>query len=262
MRSYPDGLANIFLDTLISIYRRNRTARTLALIASPTAIVLLLMSSYGVFRTLIPVTTSVWFLSAAPILLALTLVPLSAALLSFAPERKTIQEKIDAAEAKVESQPEKIRPAWDLARITLEAYFARNLSQSNYIFWLSVGVMLVGFGIIAWSVTQAVGRPETMLPAIIAGVAGVITEFIGATFLFVYRSTIRESADYFRALERMTVVGMALTILDTMPDTAGPDDYKHSTKTRMIDTLVKHAYEGGAISRSLPSETSKKSKSD
>src|ERR1041385_9143854 len=58
------------------------------------------------------------------------------------------QKKIEAAESKVQAEPEKAKPAWDLARATLEAYFDRNLSQVASIFWLSVAVMTVGFGTI------------------------------------------------------------------------------------------------------------------
>src|SRR5687768_10851347 len=78
-------------------------------------------------------------------------------------ERKLREEnkaKIAAAESKVEKEPEKAKPAWDLARATLEAYFNRNLSQINSIFWLSVVVMFLGFGIIVWGVLQAINRPE------------------------------------------------------------------------------------------------------
>jgi predicted small secreted protein len=49
---------------------------------------------------------------------------------------KKSRENILRAESKVEAEPEKVKPSWDLARITLESYFNRNLSQVTYIFWL------------------------------------------------------------------------------------------------------------------------------
>src|SRR5690349_4272891 len=66
------------------------------------------------------------------------------------------RERISQAENKVEKNPEKAKPAWDLARVTLESYFNKNLSQVSAIFWLSVFVMLVGFGIIIWGITLAI----------------------------------------------------------------------------------------------------------
>src|SRR5208282_5367488 len=57
-------------------------------------------------------------------------------------------ERVREIEAKVEKHPEQARFAWDLARAKLEAYFDRNLNQVNLIFWVSIAVMTVGFGLI------------------------------------------------------------------------------------------------------------------
>jgi len=101
------------------------------------------------------------------------------------------REKLREAESKSEKEPENSKYAWDVARVTLESYFNKNLSQVSQIFWLSVLVMFIGFGIIIWGITQAIQQPNSSLPAVITGLAGVITELIGATFLFIYRSTIQ-----------------------------------------------------------------------
>ncbi|MGZ3643806.1 MAG: TRADD-N-associated membrane domain-containing protein, partial [Ktedonobacteraceae bacterium] len=53
-------------------------------------------------------------------------------------------------------------------------------------------------------------------PALIGALAGIITEFIGATFLFIYRSTVQQAANYMKTLERINSVGMATKILDTI----------------------------------------------
>ena len=151
-------------------------------------------------------------------------------------------EKIALAESRAESQPEKARPAWDLARITLEAYFNRNLSQITYIFWLSVVVMIVGFGIIIWGIMQSLQFPNSLAPASLSVLAGVITEFIGATFLFIYRSTIQQAINYSKTLERINSVGMAMQILDTMPDDAEKNNLKSSTKANLVELLVTQAH--------------------
>jgi hypothetical protein len=153
------------------------------------------------------------------------------------------RERIAIAESKAEAEPEKAKPAWDLARATLEAYFNQNLSQINYIFLLSVGVMIVGFGIIIWGISQAIQSPSTVVPAAIASAAGVITEFIGATFLFVYRSTIQQASSYSKTLERINSVGMAMQILDTIPDGAKPDDLKNKTKAALVELLIRQEHQ-------------------
>lgn len=154
----------------------------------------------------------------------------------------TSRENLLKAESKVEAEPEKIKPSWDLARITLESYFNRNLNQVTYIFWLSVAVMIIGLVIITWGISQAIQSPKTVTPAVIASIAGVITEFIGATFLFIYRSTIQQAINYSQTLERINSVGMAMQILDTMPDETKPDDLKNQTKAILVELLVRQAH--------------------
>ncbi|MEM7346302.1 MAG: hypothetical protein AAF485_18840 [Chloroflexota bacterium] len=178
-------------------------------------------------------------LGLAEILTISILIPLIFSLTAYRTKASLqLDEKIELAEAKIAAAPEKARPAWDLARVTLEAYFNRNLSQINYIFWLSVFVMLVGFGIIVWGISQAIQNPDTLLVAAITGIAGIVTEFIGATFLFVYRSTMKQASSYSATLERMNSVGMAMQILDTIPNDAKPDDLKNQTKAALVEMLI------------------------
>lgn len=152
------------------------------------------------------------------------------------------RENLLKAESKAEAEPEKIKPSWDLARITLESYFNRNLNQVTYIFWLSVIVMIVGLVIIVWGILQSIQSPTTTTPAVIASIAGVITEFIGATFLFIYRSTIQQAINYSKTLERINSVGMAMQILDTMPDETTSNDLKNHTKAALVELLVNQAH--------------------
>jgi len=151
-------------------------------------------------------------------------------------------QRVAHAESKAESEPEKIKPAWDLARVTLESYFNRNLSQVTAIFWLCVFVMLVGFGIIIWGTALAIQSPESNVAPLITGLAGVVTELIGATFLFVYRSTMQQAINYTKTLERINSVGMAMQILDTISDGAKSDDLKSSTKATVVKMLMQQSF--------------------
>jgi TRADD-N domain-containing protein len=204
--------------------------------------------------------TLVGILTSAMLALQVTRVPVE--------ETRKAGEKIRQAESRLEEHPEKSRFAWDLARATLEAYFNRNLSQITWIFWLSLAVMVAGFGIIIYGISQTVGlaheialktNPEKSsletiknLPAIISTVAGLVTEFIGATFLFIYRSTIQQATNYSKTLERINSIGMAMQIFDTMPDTTQDTDLKSHTKARTVELLVRGAYE----QRAQPEKTS------
>ena len=169
------------------------------------------------------------------------IVAVAQALLQRRIEERT-REKIDLAEEKVEREPNKAKPAWDLARVTLEAYFNRNLRQVSAIFWVSVVVMSMGFGIVIWGIKQALQSPSSPLVAVITGSSGIITEFIGATFLFIYKSTMRQALDYTKTLERINAVGMAMQILDTIPDEATSSDLKSITKAEVVKVLMKRSF--------------------
>lgn len=123
---------------------------------------------------------------------------------------------IEIARAKVEAEPAKAKPAWDLATAKLEAYLALNLKQISSIFYTSIIVMLVGFIFIMIATFLALQNPNVITPAIIAGIGGVITEFIGATFLLLYRSAIEHSGKYINTLDKTSSVGVAIQILDNI----------------------------------------------
>ena len=66
---------------------------------------------------------------------------------------------------------------------------------------------------------------------------------IGATFLFIYRSTIKQAGSYSETLERMNSVGMAMQILDTIPDGANSDDLKSNTKATLVELLIRQTHQ-------------------
>jgi lysylphosphatidylglycerol synthetase-like protein (DUF2156 family) len=90
--------------------------------------------------TLISIAEIVYFLS----------IRIQSSLKSFSP----LQEDFMELRQRVQSEPEKVESVWELGRAKLELYFDRNLSQINYIFWLSVIVMIVGFGFILYGISQ------------------------------------------------------------------------------------------------------------
>jgi hypothetical protein len=238
------GIISAFIEILRSHTRLRLLVTVSCAVLVMLAIILRTMSSTLFAPQIAESLKQVW-----PVLLATFGAGFLLSVASYSPIRfrsgsfEFYREKIAEAESKFQAEPEKVRPAWDLARVTLEAYFNRNLSQITAIFWLSVVVMVVGFGIIIWGIAQALQSQDSVVPAAIASVAGVITEFIGATFLFVYRSTIQQGMDYSKTLERINAVGMAMQILDTMPDETKPDDLKSKTKATLVELLVRQAHE-------------------
>ena len=145
------------------------------------------------------------------------------------------EQQIAKVESEAEREPERVKFAWDLARIKLEAYFDRNLSQVNAIFIVSVAVMVIGFGLMAYAVVISLTHPQSTA-AYVSAICGIITEFIGATFMAIYRSTIAQASSFMTILERINAVGMAVQILDSIPDQE--IELKNKTRSEIVKLLL------------------------
>jgi len=133
-------------------------------------------------------------------------------------------------------EPGKTKPVWDMAQLTLEIYFSRNLNQIRWIFWLSIAVISLGFILIICGVVVGYqNSQENWVVATIGGVAGVLTEFIGATFLFVYKSSMQQADRYTEILERMNFVGMAMQMLDSATEVN--KSMTESSKVNSVNSL-------------------------
>jgi nitrate reductase gamma subunit len=152
-------------------------------------------------------------------------------------EDKTVRTKIRTVEAQIRENPEKPQLAWELAQTKLESYLNRNLGQVRSIFWLTVIVMLVGFAFILFGVVRAFDAPDKLPVAIVASASGVLISFIGGSFLIVYRSTLAQSKDYVSVLERINAVGMAVQVLETIPESSA--ELKHVTTAEVAKQLLR-----------------------
>jgi len=150
--------------------------------------------------------------------------------------RVRTEKKIEQIEVKAEQEPDKTKFAWDLARVKLEAYFDRNLSQVRMIFFVAVAVMVVGFAFVMWGVTLAISKPEYIKTSYVAAISGIITEFIGVTFMVIYRSTMAQANQFMDVLERINTVGMAVQILDAIPESNA--ELKNSTRAEIVSLLL------------------------
>ncbi len=123
--------------------------------------------------------------------------------------------KVESVNEELKNNPTDIKPAWEKAQLTLEQYYNRNLSQINMIFFVSVAVMIAGFILIGIGIIMAYNAQNgsTFVP-IISACSGIIAEFIGATFIVIYNSTIKQASTYTESLEKINSVGMSVTILN------------------------------------------------
>jgi TRADD-N domain-containing protein len=148
-------------------------------------------------------------------------------------------EKQDDLRKKVEDEPTKVKPVWELAAFTLETYFQRNLKQVRTIFYVANIVMAAGFGVIVWGIKIAIDDPNRLKIGVIASASGILTEFISFTFMAIYRSTMSQANEYVAVLERINSVGMAVQVLDAMDkDDQEAAGLKNSTRVDIIRLLL------------------------
>ena len=95
--------------------------------------------------------------------------------------------------------------------------------------------MVVGFVLIGLGVYQLYRNPEAFKPSVLAASCGVIVNFIGATFLVLYRSTMSQATEYVAILERINAVGMSVQILESID---GDDKLKAQTTAEIAKQLL------------------------
>lgn len=143
---------------------------------------------------------------------------------------------LDLARERVAQQPDKTKPAWDLATARLETYVSTNLKQINMIFNVSVVVMLIGFLLLVVAVVLAIENSENVTAALVSGIGGAFTELIGATFLALYRSAVQQSGQYLQVLDKTSSVGIAIHILDNIPAGESPE-----TQAKVVEAKIEVA---------------------
>jgi predicted permease len=167
-------------------------------------------------------------------------------------EHEAREQEIETVEKRLREHPGRPQLAWDLARVKLESYLDRNLSQVRSIYWLTLIVMLCGFGFVSYGLFQAAQNPEKLPVSIVAAASGVLISFIGGSFLLIYRSILAQSKEYVTVLERINAVGMAVQVIATIPDASV--ELKSQSKAELAKqllTLYAHSASPGA-SNSAP----------
>lgn len=115
-------------------------------------------------------------------------------------------------------------------KISLQNYYRVNLSQIQIIFTFTVIAIGAGFILIivslVWSMiinlTQNNQQPSptNYIPSVVGAVSGMISNFIGATFLFLYKSAVEQSSKYAHSLERENSLKLAQSLLEDIKSKA------------------------------------------
>jgi len=148
--------------------------------------------------------------------------------------KQRAEVQLQAARTQVENNPKDARYAWNLARVTLEQYFSRNLIQVNLVFWVAVFVMGVGFILIIVAIMLAVKSTSVTPASLVSAISGALAQFIGATFMVIYKSTMSQANDFVAVLNGINRVGMAAQMLDGIDE----GSLKSQTRAKMAVILL------------------------
>lgn len=143
-------------------------------------------------------------------------------------EETAVKAEIQKVEDRIKENPNQPTAAWELARIKLENYLNRNLSQIQWIFIWTVITMIAGFIILGYGIMKAYEPTSQFNATIVTTICGILVEFIGATFLVIYKSTMEQAKDFVNVLERINAVGMSVQILDSISE----DEIKLQDQTK------------------------------
>jgi hypothetical protein len=178
-------------------------------------------------------------------------------------------QRLAAVRQLAADNPDQAKCAWNLARARLEEYIDQNSHEVPWVFWLSVSVTLLGFLVVLIGVygsfnstrsllssqkaaqpsqtivqSESAGRtagtatPEGHIDSsLLATGAGLIIQFLGATFLVIYKSTIKQAGDFVLVLDRINNVGMAMQVLDQIKDETAPE-LKNQVRAKIITQLL------------------------
>jgi membrane protein implicated in regulation of membrane protease activity len=154
-------------------------------------------------------------------------------------ERARLPEEERAQRARLN-----VRLPGERARLKIQYYTHENLRQVRWIFWLSLVAMFLGFFIIiggaylAYRLASADTSLIAQVPSIVTSLSGLIVEFISATFLFVYRSTMKQASEYVDILRRLNAIGTSVVLVDEMADTDGKPTFKDRTRAKIASEIL------------------------
>lgn len=226
----PNGFMEVLAKAASSNDRHTRIAFGFLVTALLSAGVSLVTGFLGVLPKPIAQTVATAFAVSAVLIAAVIAAYQEVA------EQEAREQKIETVERQLREHPEKPQLAWDLARVKLENYLDRNLSQVRSIYWLTLVVMLCGFGFVSYGLFQASQEPDKLPMSIVASASGVLISFIGGSFLLIYRSILAQSKDYVTVLERINAVGMAVQVISSIPDEGA--DLKNQAKAGLAKQLL------------------------
>jgi len=142
-------------------------------------------------------------------------------------ERQSLSETIGEITKRKQTLEEKIEAQKDNPRIQdiiqlnlsqLNEYYTINKSQSKRAYQFSLTMIVAGFLLIVVAVVLCFVDSSRISVALIAGVAGLLSEFIGATSLNLYKESNKHVNEFLERLTYLQKVMLAIELVDRVPE--------------------------------------------
>mgnify|MGYP002512411529 FL=1 len=143
--------------------------------------------------------------------------------------KQTLEEKIDAQKDKPH-----IQDIIQLNLSQLNEYYTINKSQSKRSYEFSFLMIFIGFLLIAVAVVLSFVVPSQISITLIIGVAGLLSEFIGATALNLYKESNKHVNEFLERLTYLQKVMLAIELVDRISE-----GKKEEQLSNIISSLMK-----------------------
>lgn len=129
----------------------------------------------------------------------------------------------------------------------LEDYYRLNRSHLQWSFWSSLGALIVGLVVLVIGVV-AIFQGSNSIAAQIATVSGVLTQFIGAGFFFLYSKNLKQLNIFSQQILKLQDTLYAIGLVAHLPEQRRAPTYetiisllitRNEPKTPMSPELVK-----------------------
>lgn len=143
--------------------------------------------------------------------------------------KQTFEEKIDAQQ----DEPH-IQDIIQLNLSQLNEYYTINKYQSKHAYEFSFFMIFVGFLLIVSAVILGFVVPTQISITLIIGIAGLLSEFIGATALNLYKESNKHVNEFLERLTYLQKVMLAIELVDRIPE-----NRKEGQLSDIISNLMK-----------------------
>ncbi len=234
-------LINVFVVATITYLRGHRWMRFFAAILGSLLLAAWILGFPG-FR-------SEYFLAGGVLLIFAAAVGSSREVDFFISEPEEVLERREIEERLRQQGTANPYEFLDLDSKRLSEYYAINQGQARSGFRWALIVMLLGFGTIIGGVWLFYLRPEAQDKTLttLSIVAGLVTDFIAATFIYLNNNTQKQSLHYYGRLTSLQNLALSIRLADAHEDAGA----RATARNKIIDRLLELS-SAGDITSAIP----------